>query len=429
VRAPPLGSWLRRSRDYVWGFVDQAFSSATNFGLFVIAGRELGPRGLGVVTISISAYLLALGFQRSLLTTPLVAASAALKIEHRVLAIRTGLTIGLVGALGATLLLLLLGLVIPGNVGRAFLIIAPWLLPALIQDFWRAVLFQERRAKAAVANDAMWALFMGLTAPLAWFFATDWAIVGCWGAGALAGALLGFAQTRAQPISASVAFSWWRMRLWPFGRWLGLEGAIYAVTTSGTVFVLNGLLGPSALGGLRAAQSIFAPLTLILPAIALPGLPAVARALTASSGAAIRLAAALSGLVGALAALYVGAMVLLGGRLIPYVFGSSFAGFTNLAGPIGTWQLVGGLGAGFGIFLTAQQRGRDLLVIRVTGAVASTVFISLLAWTSGVVGAAWGFALGAGFATALTIALAVRSYERSARDQARRPEEKGIADA
>jgi O-antigen/teichoic acid export membrane protein len=199
---------------------------------------------------------------------------------------------------------------------------------------------------------------------------------------------------------------------------------IYSVATFGTVFILSGLLGASDLGGLRAAQSIFAPLSLILPAIALPGLPAMARALRASSGSAIRLAAALSGLVGALAALYVGAMVLLGGRLIPFVFGSSFAGFANLAAPIGTWQLVSALAAGFGIFLIAQQRGRDLVVIRATGAVASTASITLLAWTSGVVGAAWGFAVGGGFVTVLTVVLALRCHGRSTREDTRRSAEK-----
>lgn len=344
------------------------------------------------------------------------------------LAIRRGLTMELLGALGATLILFLLGLLVPGHMGRGFLIVAPWLLPALVQDFWRTVLFQERRAEAAAVNDACWAVVMVLTAPLAWMSGTDWAIAGCWGSGALAGALLGFAQIRVAPEPPLHAFSWWRARLWPFGRWLGVEGMIYAVTSSATVFLLNGLIGAKALGGLRAAQTLFAPLTLILPAISLPGLPAITRTLAISPRAAIGLATRLSGLVAVLAAVYGAAMVLLGGRLIPYVFGSSFDAFTNLAVPIGVWQLVGALGAGFGLFLTAQQRGRDLFVILVTGSVTSTAFISFLAWTSGVTGAAWGFAIGAGTATALTVALALRSYGLSARDNGLRSGDAGVVD-
>jgi O-antigen/teichoic acid export membrane protein len=388
----------------------------------------LGPGGLGVVVIGISGYLLALGLQRSLLTTPLVSTSAALSSVNRVLAIRRGLTVELLGALGATLILFLLGLLVPGHAGRGFLIVAPWLLPALVQDFWRTVLFQERRAEAAAVNDACWALVMVLTAPLAWMNGNDWAIVGCWGSGALAGALLGFAQIRVRPEPPLDAFSWWRARLWPFGRWLGVEGMVYTVTSSATVFLLNGLLGAKALGGLRAAQTLFAPLTLILPAISLPGLPAIARTLAVSPRAAISLAIRLSGFVMALAALYVAVMVPLGGRLIVYVFGASFKPFTNLAVPTGAWQLASGLGVGFVLFLTAQQRGRDLLAILVTGSIASIAFISLLAWTSGVTGAAWGFTIGASAASILSIGLALRSYGLSAGNDSLRRTDPGVAD-
>jgi O-antigen/teichoic acid export membrane protein len=408
-------SRFARNRAYIWGFVDQGFSSATNFGLMLLAGRALGPGGLGVVVIAFAVYLLILAFQRALLTDPLVSSSAALRADDRSLAIRRGLTVDLSGATGATLLVVVLGVTIHGHAGRGLLIIAPWVLPALVQDFWRTVLFQERRAAAAAANDACWAVVMVLTAPLAWLLDTDWAMAACWGSGALAGALLGFAQTQVRPEPPLQAFSWWLARLWPFGRWLGAVGMVYAVSSSATVFLLNGVLGAKALGGLRAAQSLFAPLTLLLPAIALPGLPAIARRLAASPRGAIGLAVRLSGSVTALAALYGAAMVLVGGDLIVIVFGNSFSPYTNLAVPIGVWQVVAGFSLGFNLFLTAQQRGRDLLLIGVTGSVGALVLVPLLAWAGGVTGAAWGFSLYAAVATALSVALAFRSYRLTMR--------------
>jgi O-antigen/teichoic acid export membrane protein len=413
----------------VWGFVDQAFSSATNFGLTLLAARALGPSGLGIVVIAFAAYLLILAFQRALLTDPLVTSSAALGSDDRSLAIRRGLTVDLFSAMGATLLAVVLGVTIHGDVGRALLIIAPWLLPALVQDFWRTILFQERRAASAAANDGCWAIVMVFTAPLAWMSGTDWAIVGCWGSGALASALLGFAQTRARLAPPRRAFSWWHAQLWPFGRWLGVQGLVSAVTSSAIVFVLNGLLGVKALGGLRAAQTLFAPLTLMLPAISLPGLPAMTRALALSPRAAIRLATRLSGIAATLAVVYVAAMSLLGGRLIPYVFGASFGAFTNLAVPIGAWQLVGALGAGFGLFLTAQQRGRDLLLIGLTGSIGSLVFIPTLALAGGVTGAAWGYFMYAAVATSLVVFLALRSYRLTMRADARRLADSDVADS
>ena len=415
-------SRFARSRAYVWGFVDQAFSSATNFGLTVLAGRALGPGGLGVVVIAFAIYVLIVAFQRALLTDPLVSSSAALGSDDRLLAIRRGLTVDLFGAMGATLLLVVLGTTIGGHAGRGLLIIAPWLLPALVQDFWRAILFQERRAAAAAANDACWAAVMVLTAPLAWLIDTDWAIAASWGSGALAGALLGFAQTRARPEPPLQAFSWWRARLWPFGRWLGLDGMVNAVASSATVFLLNGVLGAKGLGGLRAAQSLFAPLSLLLPAISLPGLPSIARRLAVSPRGAIGLAVRLSVSVSVLAALYGAAMVVLGGNLIELLFGTSFSAYADLALPISVWQGVTGLSVGFTLFLTAQQRGRALLLIGIAGSVGSVAFISLLAWADGVTGAAWGYSLYAAGATALAAGLALRSYRLTVRAEADRPQ-------
>jgi O-antigen/teichoic acid export membrane protein len=195
-----------------------------------------------------------------------------------------------------------------------------------------------------------------------------------------------------------------------------LEGTVYAVLSSLTIFVLNGILGAGRVGGLRAAQSIFAPLTLILPAISLPGLPALVRALAVSPKTAIALAGRLSAAVSLTAAVYVGAMVVLGGRVVPYVFGGSFDSFTGLAVPLGAWQLVGALGTGFGLFLTAKERGRDIFTVLVAGAVSSTAFVTLLAWASGVTGAAWGFAAGAAVTTTLYVALSLRAHAPSPSD-------------
>jgi O-antigen/teichoic acid export membrane protein len=415
-----------RSRAYAWGFVDQAVSSGTNFGLTLLAGRALGPSGLGVIVIAFAIYLLILAFQRALLTDPLVSSSAALGSDDRSLAIRRGLTVGLFGATGATLCLVVLGMTIHGHAGRGLLIIAPWLLPALVQDFWRTILFQERRAAAAAANDGCWAIVMVLTAPLAWLLDTDWAMAACWGSGALVAALLGFAQTHVRPDAPQNAFSWWRARLWPFGRWLGIEGMVYAVSASATVFLLNGVLGAKAVGGIRAAQSLFAPLTLILPAISLPGLPAIARRLAASPRDAIGLAVRLGTSVSALAALYGAAMIVLGTNLIQVVFGASFGAYGDLATPIALWQVVAGLSVGFNLFLTAQRRGRDLLLIGVTGSVGSLVIVPLLAWVGGVTGAAWGFSLYAAVATALSAALAFRSYRLTVRTEGFRPADTGV---
>ena len=142
------------------------------------------------------------------------------------------------------------------------LIFTPWLVPALIQQTWRSILFRDRRASAAAANDGIWFLAMALAVPFAWWVGTDWALVGAWGLGATAGMLLGFAQTRLRPRGLLSTWSWWRSDTLPFGKWNAGTVLVGSLGTSSVTFTVAAILGASALGGLRAAQTIFAPLTL-----------------------------------------------------------------------------------------------------------------------------------------------------------------------
>ena len=84
--------WRLHRRNLSWGMVDQLFSSATNFGLSLLAGRLLGPSGLGVVLIGYFAYLACLSLLRALVSDPLVALAAPLSTAARGRAVRFGLT-------------------------------------------------------------------------------------------------------------------------------------------------------------------------------------------------------------------------------------------------------------------------------------------------------------------------------------------------
>src|ERR687897_566004 len=93
--ARPGGENMGSARNFVWGFVGQGCSSATNFGLSVMAGQLLGPRGLGIVFIGFVAYQLVLGLQRAVVTQPLIAQTAPLAALHRLPPSYSGLTVTL----------------------------------------------------------------------------------------------------------------------------------------------------------------------------------------------------------------------------------------------------------------------------------------------------------------------------------------------
>jgi O-antigen/teichoic acid export membrane protein len=406
VTGPPL---VEPRRAFGWGFVSQIASAATNFGLSWLAARMLGPDGLGVVFLGFSCYLIALGFQRALLSDPLVASSAAMASEDRADATRHALALALAWSLAGAVLLGLVGLLVPGDIGRGALLFVPWLVPALVQDFWRMVLFRDGRGRAGAANDLVWLAVMAATAPLAFLAGSAWAAVGSWGAGALAGTIAGFVQTHARPARLAPAVHWWRLHAWRLGRWLGAESIVYVLGAQALTLLLAVVLDTSSVGGIRAVQAAFAPLSVIGPALGLPGFPALARRAAVSTDGARKLAAGLGGVAAACTAVYVAIAALGGGRLLGLVFGDSFRSFASLVWPIGCKELLVAPILGFTLLLKAQGRGGALLGSRALTSAATLLLGVGLAVAGGILGAAWGIALGAGVGSLAVFLLAVRT--------------------
>jgi O-antigen/teichoic acid export membrane protein len=399
-----LLGWIDSSRHsamIMWGFVDQGFSSATNFGLSLLAGRVLGPAGLGKVFIGFSAYLIVLGLQRRLIIEPLITASPD-AVDSTRLSGSFGLSMALLGGSFAMLGVVVAGLVLPGFAGDGLLLVSPWLITGMTQDFCRHMLFREKRGTAAACNDGAWLMTMAATAPVAWALGTDWAVMACWGLGTLAGTILGFIQTKIKPASLPSAWQWWRREAWAFGSWNASAGIVGNIGTHAGTLILSGILGARALGGLRAAQTVFAPLTLITPAISLPGLPAVTRAYSSDRRLGKRLALRLSGVAMGAAACFIIILILGGWRLLPALFGEAFRPFRDLIWPIAAAQLFIASSVGLLLLIKAQRRGRVLLVNRGAAALISLSVVVALALSYGLIGAAWGSAVGS-FASFLVL--------------------------
>jgi O-antigen/teichoic acid export membrane protein len=402
-----------RRRTVFWGFVDQGFSSVTNFGLSVLAGRLLGPSGLGVVFLSFSTYLIVLLLQRSLVSETLLAITSALDPQRRARTASLGLTLSLLGGGGATIAVLAFGLLLPGTDGAAFLLVAPWLVGALLQDYWRNLLFRERRPSAAAANDGAWLLVMVLAFPVAWIFKSEWAVMTVWGLGACGGAVLGFVQTRTAPSPVRDAWRWWRKEAWPFGRWNAAASVVLNVGSNAAAFLLAGILGARDLGGYRAVVSLFAPLSLIGPAISLPGLPAVARAYAVSFHRARALATQLSGIAVAASLMFFTVLLLGGWRLLPLLFGASFEPYRDLVPAIAVSQVFSAVGVGYPLLLKVQQRGPFLLFSRLAVTIVGLGIVAASAVEYGLIGVAWGTAVVA-LISSLTLVWGVLRDPRSA---------------
>lgn len=383
---------LRRT-GIVWGLADQSLSSLTNFALAVLAARRLGPADLGIVSIGFSSYVITLMLLRALVTDPAIVSASAPAVD-RDHAVRSSITVTIAAGAGIALIFAVSGWMLGGAIGQGLLLFAPWIVPALVQDFWRFALFSAGRRGSAVLNDGVWVIVMSATLPFAWRSTGPWAIVSCWGLGATVASLVGVLQTRAVPGHVRASLRWWRREGASLGGWLAVETAFLALGSHGAVFLLALLISPAELGGLRAVQSIFAPLTLIGPAITLPGLPAITSALrqspTDARAMATRLNLAALGLTGA----YIAAFLVAPGRLLGLVYGDGFSQFADLVGPVAVAQLAHAAAVGYILLLKGGRRARVLALARAAGTVVALTLAGFLAGRHGVVGAAWGLAFG-----------------------------------
>lgn len=398
-----------RLRAFVWGFADQGVSSGSTLLFTVAAGRILGPAGLGVVFIGFSSYLVALGLLRAFVVDPLIASSAVQGRILRLEADRAALSIVVLGApLGAGVMVSA-GLLAPSILARGLLLFAPWVLPALLHELVRSVLFRDSRLRLVTALDLLWLGTLVALIPMAVHLDRDWAVVGAWGAGGLVAATVGLASLGIRPLSARRAFWWWRTNALLLGRWLAAASAVYVVCTYLTVILLGFILGAADLGGLRAVLSAMTPLSLIVPALSLPGLPAISRAAGNSLSEARRLAAALGVVASLLASVYVVIIGLVPGFL-GLLFGNEFENFSSLVWPLGLGQTVAAFSIGAILLLKAEQRGRAFFGVRSLASLLSLILPVLFALLLGLNGAAWGFALGAAVGSLLTVVVALSSH-------------------
>lgn len=366
--------------------VDQGIASAIGLALTVATGRRLGAAGLGSVAFALAVYLVVAGFNRALVLEPLSVQSDSGGDRAALLG---SCVLGVAGTCAMYALALPLGG--PGAALRAF---APWVVPALVVDAVRVVGFRAGKPTAGATSGAAWLVVMltGFVLSGDGFGVAD--AGRSWGAGAAVGAAAGCLRLRRVPAAPRPAWVWWKSA-WPLGRWLAFQTAVYTTGMQGAQLALGILGGPAALGTLKAVQTLFAPLTLLLPAVNTPALPVVARTMRASRDAARSLATRLSlALSGACAAYLVVALVARD-PLTKLVFGSSFVLPGAVIVPVALGQLV--IAASLGTFLLLKAAGDGRAIVFATAVSAGTFLGSVLVFGDayGATGAGWGIAAGA----------------------------------
>ena len=380
-------------------FLDQSVSSVSNFVTGIAVARLSGAAAFGQYMLVLMVWFVVVGLHRALITEPVIVASAHAE-DARTLQ-RQGVTAELGLGLFVSVTVAAAGLVLASvgiSEGVLMLAFSPWFVPLLLQDYWRAMAFNQRRPEHALLNDSVFACVQFVAIGVLW--ALGWRsagyIVAAWGLGATAGALLGWFMFH-RTIGRLTEGSQLIRRLWPVSRWMAAEFVTGFASNQAYLAFAAFLLSATDYGGFRAAINLMGPIVVILHASGNVGLPEASRRADPDDPSALdHFARRLSFATAACVALYGGVVVFFGSHLLGFLYGPAFEGFSLLATLAAIHALVAAFVFGEAMALKAMGRMRRLWRMRLVITAASLVSMYVLVGQMGVVGAGW-----AGVATGL----------------------------
>jgi O-antigen/teichoic acid export membrane protein len=377
----------------------QGLASATYFALILGVGRVSGPRGLGALSVVLTGYFITLGLFRALLVEPLIAVTAGTTDGESNRATLGNLRLTFIFSafvsVGVECAAIPLAATRPTVLTLTLLASPVAVIPALSMNYLRAVAFRDGAAGTALWADTVAAAIFGLLAPAAVLGRAPWVFLVCWGAAMLAAVLSIYREYFRRVGGAVSDWRHWIDRQWPLGAALAADYSVFAVSTYLIIFLVAWHIGNNAAGGLRAVESLFAPLTVLLPAVNLILLPRLAECAKVRAVRKARKIAVWSGVTLASLTVFYAAAI----RALPHalatVFGSAFAQYTNLVIPVVLAQVVTALAAPQSLLLVAEGRRRELIGVRLfTASISIGTAIALILWF-GLLGAAYAMLCGA----------------------------------
>jgi O-antigen/teichoic acid export membrane protein len=343
--------------------------------------------GLGRYTLAFSAYLIAVGLSRALVSQPLLTLREKIEAgDESVKASATAVTwLGI--AAGALSILVGFALQRPEFVAAGL-----FMVPLCVQDLLRFAFFQTDRPWRATLLDAIWLLASLAAFPFIASQESPATAMVLWGAGALLAAVPGLVILRVRPVSPSRAYRWWRGQARQLGVGLVLESGAYTLGSQASLWVIAVLLGGSDLGLLKAGQTILQPAMICLAAFNMVAIPRMSqaakgvspRSVLATSGGAILLAGAVSA-----------ALVWVGPAIARTIFGSDLQPGRNLLLPVAVQFTANALAVGPVTALMVHRRGGTLAAVRAISVTLGVGAVAAVSSPLGITGAAWALAFGA----------------------------------
>lgn len=381
---------VRLVRGAGWSVVDQGLSSLSNLLLSVLVARAVDASAFGAFTVSFTVYSMAVLVSRALVTQPLlVRFSGAEPAAFRAAAGRaTGSAVAVGLVLGA--LVLACGASIGGGVGLALSAVAVLLPGLLLQDACRMVFFAQGRPHLAALVDATWMLLqvVAVSAVVASAATSAVPYVAAWGLASAVAACLGAVRGSILPrVSGTRA---WVRAHWSMTRYHLLDTVLVQSSYQGTLLLVGALGSLAGVAGLRGAQVLLGPISMLAMAATTFVVPQVARRGHLSDHQRMRVSLLVSAAFTAAGAVWGGVLLFLPDGIGVALLGDSWSG----ARAVLLASVVGAIGnlLALGPTLMTYAMGRTATALRINCALSVLLVGGGLTGLAlaGTVGVAWG---------------------------------------
>ena len=250
--------------------------------------------------------------------------------------------------------------------GVGLLSVAPWILVLLLQDYWRQIGFMQGTPKKSLMNDILFNAVQALAFGAVFLAGLHsvFAVVSAWGLGAAVAALYGLRQFSVRPsLRGGREYLWSR---WHTSRWLAGERT--ASWGGGQLYMIlaGALLGPAALGGLKAAQGLMVgPANVFISAGGSFGLPEATRQFAERGREGLVRVSRYVTAAGLVATGACGIVVLVAApTLIKLLYGPAFVPYAPAARIYAVSVVLSAFGLGAGLTLLTTRRLRALFMVQ-----------------------------------------------------------------
>jgi O-antigen/teichoic acid export membrane protein len=369
---------------------DQGISSLSNFALGLFVARSFGATTFGAFTLAFITYTVVINAARGLATDPLLVRYSGKEIRRWRNATSAATGTALIIGVTVGVLCVLAGLLLPDEVGPAFIALGVGLPGLVLQDSWRFAFFACGRGSSAFVNDLFWTvlLFGALLVLHGWGNSAPDCLL-AFGLTATLAALLGMIQTRTFPRPVC-GLQWLHDH-----HELSVRYLIENVSASGASqlrsFIVGAVAGLAAVGYVRASEILMGPFLILLMGISQVSVPEASGVFHKDSSHLARFCFILGGIQAAAAVAW--------GLLLMIVFplGPGFALLPELWVPTSELLPAITITVAAGAFMTAATAGlramgvaRRSLRAQMTGSVAYVVCGSAGAVAGGALGTSWG---------------------------------------